>query len=293
MAFDEHGLAVCRHHCPSKQQCVPCSNRWKARHRAAPTRLAAMPQPTPLPRCSSRLVARRRRRPQSPPPLAPQMLRRCPTPGRRRLPAPRLLAPLLLVRRVHDFAVLCVALLQGKTSSHLPASRATGLPNVLFENLHVILHAIRVTLLTSPMSGMGGTPDVSQMMGGMGGAGGVGGMGAGAAPDMNAMAQMMENPQMQEQMAAMMAMPGVMVSCCATCTCGWQSQWTCSSVGPVLQQLTRCPMFDTSRFCPAGCHDQFQPPDAGSGTSQPRAAAGAMLQHTLSAHGMHVCKSAL
>lgn len=55
-------------------------------------------------------------------------------------------------------------------------------------------------------------PDFSQMLGGMGGAGGAGGAGAMAGGGHEAMMQMMENPQMQEQMAQMMAMPGFMVS---------------------------------------------------------------------------------
>ena len=50
------------------------------------------------------------------------------------------------------------------------------------------------------------------MMGAMGGASGLGGTGAVDAGGQQAMLQMLENPQMQEQMAHMLAMPGFLAS---------------------------------------------------------------------------------
>lgn len=58
----------------------------------------------------------------------------------------------------------------------------------------------------------GGMPDFSQMMGGMGGAGSLGAAGAADAGGPQGMLQMLENPQMQEQMAQMLAMPGFLAS---------------------------------------------------------------------------------
>ena len=57
----------------------------------------------------------------------------------------------------------------------------------------------------------GGMPDFSHMMGAMGGGGGLATAGAADAGGQQGMLQMLENPQMQEQMAQMLAMPGFMV----------------------------------------------------------------------------------